>query len=603
MIRPQPARWFEAVCARDDALLLLEALAATRSVEVEWHAGGGATQADAANAKLREFAALARRYRAYWPRASLRETQPRSAPMAAFADALARIAGWQVQAEPHIAALQECEGALARLSVVQRLLDVLEGSSIDLGDLALAREGVRCRILVYPESAQPSIPPHLLARSFECEGEAASLVVGAPAAIEQMEREVAALHGRAIELPAWLERDAQRSRAILQAKREAAQRGADAARTALDALGASHQLAHALGDVARATWCFENVAAIDAGAGVLARITGWTNDATRLVSAVEESGARAVVAFPPRPAGTRAPLLLRNPWWARPFELFSRLFGMPSGEGADPTALLALVAPLLFGYMFGDAGQGFVLLAAGFFLRRRIPEARLLVPGGIAAIVFGWVFGSVFGREGWIEPLWIAPLSDPITVLAVPIAFGAALLTVGLALRGLEAYWRGSLGEWLACEAGFVAVYGGLLLAVFHRAGFAIAAAGVVACIAGAAVRSGHLPGALGALGELVERTLQILVNTISFARVGAFALAHAGLSTAIVSLAEATGSTAGAIAVMVAGNAVVLVLEGLVVGIQTTRLILFEFCIRFFDSRGREFRPLLPPTALEDRP
>ena len=101
---------------------------------------------------------------------------------------------------------------------------------------------------------------------------------------------------------------------------------------------------------------------------------------------------------------------------------------------------------------------------------------------------------------------------------------------------------------------------------------------------------------AFAALGELAERTLQILVNTISFARVGAFALAHAGLGTAIVALAAPVHSRFTSLAIIVAGNAVVIVLEGMVVGIQTTRLILFEFFVRFFETEGREFRPLAPP-------
>lgn len=114
MIRPQPARWVEALCARDDALLLLEALAGTLSVEVEWHAGGEASQAEAANAKLRQFATLARRYRAYWPAAQLRDPQLRTGPMAAFQDALARILAWESRAGAHIVALQQCQGELER---------------------------------------------------------------------------------------------------------------------------------------------------------------------------------------------------------------------------------------------------------------------------------------------------------------------------------------------------------------------------------------------------------------------------------------------------------------------------------------------------------
>jgi len=103
----------------------------------------------------------------------------------------------------------------------------------------------------------------------------------------------------------------------------------------------------------------------------------------------------------------------------------------------------------------------------------------------------------------------------------------------------------------------------------------------------------------LTALAELVERTLQILINTLSFARVGAFALAHAGLSSAIVALMNAADNSVVAMLVLVVGNVIVIVLEGLVVSIQTTRLVLFEFFTRFLTAEGRVFRPLPAPPSL----
>jgi V/A-type H+/Na+-transporting ATPase subunit I len=107
-----------------------------------------------------------------------------------------------------------------------------------------------------------------------------------------------------------------------------------------------------------------------------------------------------------------------------------------------------------------------------------------------------------------------------------------------------------------------------------------------------------HRLAALGTgLAQFVEQALQLLVNTVSFARVGAFALAHAGLSAAITGVAEAAGGVAYWI-VLLLGNLLILALEGLVVGIQTTRLMLFEFFVRFLKGTGRVFRPLPPPLA-----
>ncbi|MDJ0893080.1 MAG: ATPase, partial [Gammaproteobacteria bacterium] len=92
---------------------------------------------------------------------------------------------------------------------------------------------------------------------------------------------------------------------------------------------------------------------------------------------------------------------------------------------------------------------------------------------------------------------------------------------------------------------------------------------------------------------------LRLLVNTVSFARVGAFALAHAGLSSAIVTLADAADVWWLAGLVLLLGNLLVILLEALVVSVQTTRLVLFEFFMRFLRAEGRPFRPLRPPPAV----
>ena len=106
-------------------------------------------------------------------------------------------------------------------------------------------------------------------------------------------------------------------------------------------------------------------------------------------------------------------------------------------------------------------------------------------------------------------------------------------------------------------------------------------------------------PTMLTAAGALLESIFQLLVNTISFVRVGAFALAHGGLSLAFITLANTTDSLVAGFVIMLVGNLVVIMLEGLVVTIQTTRLILFEFFIRFLQCTGRMFRPLEAPATI----
>ena len=297
-------------------------------------------------------------------------------------------------------------------------------------------------------------------------------------------------------------------------------------------------------------------------------------------------------------ARQQSPLLLANPWWARPFEIFSRAVGMPSGNEADPSTLLALVVPLMFGYMFGDLGQGLVIAGAGFWLRKRWPLARLFIAGGLGAAAFGVLFGSVFSLPA-LHARWIEPLDDPLTILLVPLYGGAVLLTIGLLLNAVEANWRGELRGWLCSEVWLVIVYIGLLAAISDSRWLSLAAAGALLFCVGRALQARSPTVAFAAVAELAERTLQILINTLSFARVGAFALAHAGLSSAIVALMDASGSAVAKALVLVTGNAVVLVLEGLVVSIQTTRLVLFEFFTRFLLAEGRVFRPLSAPPSL----
>jgi V/A-type H+-transporting ATPase subunit I len=332
--------------------------------------------------------------------------------------------------------------------------------------------------------------------------------------------------------------------------------------------------------------------------GIFARVTGWTSDTGRLATCLERSSARAIVHFPEAPVELQAPLILRNPGWIQPFEIFARLVGMPGRFVADPSGLLVLVAPILFGYMFGDVIQGLALIVIGFALQRRWPMLRLLVAGGVAATAFGFVFGSAGSIHGAIPALWVDPLDDPLPVMLVPIAFGGVLLALGIALTSLEAYWRGKLGAWLCCDAGFLALYVGLLLAVFHPAGLVLAAAGTGIYIFGGLRQVPRVGAVFASLGELVEKLVQILINTLSFVRVGAFALAHAGLSSALVAMLKDVDNTVGYAVLLVAGNALIIVIEVLVASIQTTRLVLFEFFTRFFQPTGREFHPLPPPSG-----
>jgi len=607
MLRPRAARWFEVLAARDDATLVLEALARTGAVELESRAPTDLSATLGQVAPLvAQFTELAARYHAYWPAS---EACPPSAfpeaPEATMQRALGVIRAWAKGAEPLIRLQQRLQAERTDIVLWQRALPALAADALQPAQLANAGPWLRARLFVLPPGVAPdavlaSDTGAALASRVELDGAWHLLVVGEPALLQALEQAVGAHKGHAHDVPDELRGDGAWTAARLDERLAAID--ADLGRTAAEllALQRQHELPRALGDASRLQWVLRNVRALEAGE-LLCWITGWSSDldGNSLERALDASGARALLHYAPPPAHCQAPLLLANPRWARPFEIFSRALGMPSATEADPSQLLAIVVPLIFGYMFGDVGQGLVLAAAGALLRRRSAIARLLLVGGLAAAVFGWVFGAVFGTHTLLPALWVHPLDAPLPVLLAPLAGGAVLLTMGLGLQALEAHWRGQWRDWLLTDAALVIVYAGLLAAFFSPLGLLVAAAGAVHFCVGHALLARRAQAALGAIGELVERTLQILINTLSFARVGAFALAHAGLSSAVIALVQAVDSAWLKAVLLVLGNVVVIVLEAMVVSIQTTRLVLFEFFTRFMQAQGRAFRPLPAPPSV----
>jgi V/A-type H+-transporting ATPase subunit I len=367
--------------------------------------------------------------------------------------------------------------------------------------------------------------------------------------------------------------------------------------TALADLASRYQLAAHLAGFAFLNWLVAHVPRLSATEH-FAWVTGWSadRDGTTLEAALSGAGLPHLLHFPEAPPSFDAPVVLANPLWLRPFEIFVRLLGTPRVGEADPTAVLAALAPLLFGFMFGDVAQGVVLVIAGAALWRRAPALRLLVPGGLSAIAFGFAFGSVGARDDLLRPLWVQPLAAPLLILATTVMFGAVVLLGGMTLDALEHLWRGQGREWLRHRGGLVLAYLGFVGCLFSPRTLMLSAAGLTWALLGPVIATGSIAGFTKSLGESIETVLQLLINTISFARVGAFALAHAGLCAAIVGVASAARSAIGYAIVLLIGNILILVLEGLVVAIQTTRLVLFEFFIRVLRADGRPLRPLPPP-------
>jgi V/A-type H+-transporting ATPase subunit I len=182
--------------------------------------------------------------------------------------------------------------------------------------------------------------------------------------------------------------------------------------------------------------------------------------------------------------------------------------------------------------------------------------------------------------------------------------FGLGLILLGLIFNGIGLYWRGELRRWLLSDAAVLVLYVSLLLGLLYVELLLGAAFALLWYVSGAVVL-GQRPWATQvavAVGELAHITLTLLLNTISFVRVGAFALAHGGLSMVVVTLTETVETQALSVLLFIVGNAMIIALEGLVVFVQTTRLVLFEFFTRFLRAEGRFFQPLSSSDSPRDR-
>jgi len=598
-LRPAAARWFELLTDREHLGRVLNCLADTDAVQLEAYSSADATAVLPDYARVLEgYSQLARRYRAYWPSVRVDADAAAERSVDSVQADLERLQAWARDADPLIDKLQALDGGRAGAGELASLLEGSEGELPDLALLSGCGPALDARLYALTDDPVPlAIPPGVLHVALQRDTGRYLLLLGPPAEVTVLDQHLVAARARPVALPRDLPASHRDAASLLARRVEDIERESDRTRAQLDALAEKHRLPAILAEFAFLDWLVTHVPQLPATQH-FAWVTGWTSDleGSRLNEALERAGLPGLLHFPEAPRNYAPPVVLANPRWARPFELFVRLLGTPGTSEADPSALVALIAPLLFGFMFGDVGQGAVLLVAGLALRRRYPALRLLVPGGLSAIAFGLAFGSVFAREDLIPALWLHPLEDPLTVLAVSIAVGIAVITLGLVMDGLEHAWRGAARSWWLSRAGLLVLYLGLVSAPFVPGGGLVALAGLTWFIVGAAILAHSPAGAAQALAELVETGLQLVVNTVSFARVGAFALAHAGLSAAVVGVGEATGGDIGFWLALVLGNLLIMALEGLVVGIQTTRLVLFEFFIRFLRGEGRPFRPLPPP-------
>ncbi|MDO8106969.1 V-type ATPase 116kDa subunit family protein [Isoptericola sp. b441] len=348
--------------------------------------------------------------------------------------------------------------------------------------------------------------------------------------------------------------------------------------------------------------------------GVAAHV-GWVPSRELPGLAGALAGCDASVVPLPHPAGVEPPTLLTG----RASRTLVDTYATVPYRDVDPARLAGPAYVVMFGMMFGDVGHGAVLVVLGLLLRAKVvarlaPLARawaFVAGAGVAAMVFGALYGEAFGPTGLIPVLWLDPLTEPIPLLGAAIGLGAALLAVSYVLGTVNRVREGGWGYALYARTGLAgtalfAAVGLLAAGLLTGHGWWVAAAAalgaaalVLVTIGLVAEAGGGVSGGVQAGVELVDTVVRLGSNIVSFARLAAFGLTHAALLTLVW---EGTQGLWGpgwravaAVALLVVGNVVTFGLEALVAGIQALRLEYYELFSRVFTGEGRPFRPWNP--------
>lgn len=354
-------------------------------------------------------------------------------------------------------------------------------------------------------------------------------------------------------------------------------------------------------------------------------MAGWVpvSEKENIKRKLQKFGNRLLVIFKPQSEVSGSivpPTKLKNNWFAKPFEILVSMYGIPSYDEADPTFFVAISYMIMFGCMFGDIGQGFIFLLTGIFMTLKDRESSfggILSRLGVSSMFFGAMFGSVFGNEDIFPHLLVRPLDNINAVLIGGIVIGVVFTTVSFVYSFINAGKQKNFEDGLFGKngaAGFLFYWIILLTALSMVGGIGIKLPldGTVAVLCVllllivfkeplAGLLTGRRPLYSESVADyyiesgfgVVETLLGMLSNTISFIRVGAFALNHAGLFVAFATLAHMMKGKAGNISILVLGNVIIIGLEGLIVFIQGLRLEYYELFSKYYQGDGIEFSPV----------
>jgi len=329
-------------------------------------------------------------------------------------------------------------------------------------------------------------------------------------------------------------------------------------------------------------------------------------------------------------SGKNSPTMLRNPRGTGLFQRLTLGFGTPASTEIDPTILWIITYPLFFGLMFGDVGHGliFMFVSAGLlFAKKRgvrfeaeslgglgglfnmiLEGAGLLVLGGAAATVCGFLYGTVMGSEEWFHkltglegPLWFDPFKHPMTLLKVSIIIGIAHVSSGLILdivnkvrnRDYQDLLAGP-GLWLW----FYLVLGYLILTYgFGLISYALSNIVIVLVLLGlpsalmlaAKVR---MEGPFEGVGHWMESMLASISHTISYMRIMAMKMIHDVFSLLFLGILFSLPIYVGVPIFGLLTMVMIMILESAFVFLQDLRLHWVEWFLKFYSGSGTPFKP-----------
>jgi len=334
-------------------------------------------------------------------------------------------------------------------------------------------------------------------------------------------------------------------------------------------------------------------------------------------------------------AGEDIPVMLDNPSFIKPFEVITRSYGVPGYYEVDPTFFLAVSFPLIFGMMFGDVGHGAVMTAMGLLVGRLrrgdavvSDFARIFTYCGITSVCFGFLYGSVFGLEGILHPIWLSPIHQLKEGLIVNL-FGLALfvgfvqMLLGILIDSANKVYSSGLRRSAIGSAARIFLFFGVVALITRLFGFPIPFFGfattmpehivfglgfllpAILIVGGEVshhIRGASLLGVAASVGnglfEYADSITMFMSNTISYSRIVILALIHAFLSE-VVYLLGGLARTVPYVglplyyATLFAGTLVLIIgLEGLVVYVHTIRLHFYEWFNKFYGGRGVPYKP-----------